>query len=131
MSFKCINIHSSSALRVLCLSSFPSLVLCLAAQSSPIVCDSTDCSPPGSSIHGDSPGKNTEVGCHTLFQGLFPTQGSNPDLPHCRQILYHLSPGGSPLRYQGSPPGELSPTWASAVLGLHLAGAEPKLLRPD
>ena len=91
MSFKCINIHSSSALRVLCLSSFPSLVLCLAAQSSPIVCDSTDCSPPGSSIHGDSPGKNTEVGCHFLLQGIFPTQGLSPGLPHCRWILYCLS----------------------------------------
>ena len=36
-----------------------------------------DCSPPGSSVHGDSPGKNTEVGCHSLHQGIFPTQGSN------------------------------------------------------
>jgi len=43
------------------------------------------------SVHGDSPGKNTGVGCHALFQGIFPTQGSNPGLPHCRQILYHLS----------------------------------------
>ena len=40
---------------------------------------------------GDSPGKNTGVGCHALLQGILPTQGSNPDLPHCRQILYHLS----------------------------------------
>ena len=39
----------------------------------------------------DSPGKNTGVGCHFLLQGIFPTQGSNPGLPHCRQILYHLS----------------------------------------
>jgi len=37
-----------------------------------------DCSLPGSSVHGDSPGKNTGVGCHALFQGIFPTQGSNP-----------------------------------------------------
>ena len=50
-----------------------------------------DCSPPGSSIHGDSPGKNTGVGCHALFQGIFPSQGSNPGLPHCRRILYCLS----------------------------------------
>ena len=35
----------------------------------------------------DSPGKNTGVGCHALLQGIFPTQGSNPDLQHCRQIL--------------------------------------------
>ena len=68
--------------------------------------------------HQDSPGKNTGVGCHfllrmdyivrgppgqntgvgglSLLQGIFPTQGLNPDLPHCRRILYQLS-------YQGSP----------------------------
>ena len=50
-----------------------------------------DCIPPGSSVHGDSPGKNTEVGCHTLIQEIFPTQGWNPGLSHCRQILYRLS----------------------------------------
>ena len=49
-------------------------------------------SPLGSSVHGDSPGKNTGVGCHALLQGIFPTQGSNTDLPHCRWILYRLSP---------------------------------------
>ena len=35
--------------------------------------------------------KSTGVGCHFLLQGIFPTQGSNPGLPHCRQTLYHLS----------------------------------------
>ena len=44
----------------------------------------------------DSPGKNTGVHCHALLQGIFPTQGSNPGLPHCRQILYCLSHQGSP-----------------------------------
>ena len=39
----------------------------------------------------NSPGKNTEVGCHSLLQGIFPTQGLNLGLPHCRQILYQLS----------------------------------------
>ena len=39
----------------------------------------------------NSPGKNTGVGCHVLLQGIFPTQGSNPHLLHCRQILYPLS----------------------------------------
>ena len=48
-------------------------------------------SPPGSSIHWDSPGKNTGVYCHALFQGIFPTQGSKPSLLHCRWILYYLS----------------------------------------
>jgi len=39
----------------------------------------------------DSPGKNTGVGCHFLLQGIFSTQGSNPGLLHCWQILYRLS----------------------------------------
>ena len=42
------------------------------------------------------PGKNTGVGCRFLLQGFFPTQGSNPSLLHCRQILYHLSHQGRP-----------------------------------
>ena len=52
-----------------------------------------------SSVHGESPGKNSGVGCHALLQGVFPTQGSNPDLPHCRWILNHLSHQGSPSMY--------------------------------
>ena len=39
-----------------------------------------DCRPPGPSLNGESPGKNTGVGCHALLQGIFPTQGSNPHL---------------------------------------------------
>ena len=46
--------------------------------------------------HGDSTGKNTGMGCHPLLLGIFPTQGSNPGLPHCRQILYLLRHHGSP-----------------------------------
>ena len=48
----------------------------------------------------DFPGKDTGLGCHFLFQGIFPTQGSNVGLLHCRQILYlyRLSHQGSPLR---------------------------------
>ena len=44
----------------------------------------------------NSPGKNTGVGCHSLLQGLFPTQGLNPGLLHCRHVLYHLSRQESP-----------------------------------
>ena len=44
----------------------------------------------------DFPGKSTGVGCHFLLQRIFPTQGSNPGLLHCRQTLYHLIPKGSP-----------------------------------
>ena len=54
-----------------------------------------DCSPPGPSVHGDSPGKNSGVGCHALLQGTFPAQGSNPGLLHCGLILYLLSHQGS------------------------------------
>ena len=43
----------------------------------------------------NSPDKNTGVGHHALLQRIFPTQGSNPSLLHCRQILYCLSPQGS------------------------------------
>ena len=43
----------------------------------------------------NSPGKNTGMGCHSLLQGIFPTQGLNPGLLHCRQILYSLSHHGS------------------------------------
>ena len=55
-----------------------------------------NCSLPGSSVYGNSPYKNTGVGCHVFLQGIFPTQGWNPGLPHWRQILYHLSHQGSP-----------------------------------
>ena len=44
----------------------------------------------------DFPGKSTGMGCHCLLQGIFPTQGLNPGLTHCRRILYHLSHQGSP-----------------------------------
>ena len=43
-----------------------------------------------------SPGQNTGVGSLYLLQDIFPTQGSNPGLPHCRRILYQLSQEGSP-----------------------------------
>ena len=46
-------------------------------QSCLTLCDSVHYSPPGSSVYGDSLGKNTGVSCHALLQGVFPTQGSN------------------------------------------------------
>ena len=74
------------------------LLLCLVTQLCLTLCDPVDYSPPGSSVHGDSSGKKTGVGCHALLQGIFPTQGSNPDLPHRKQILYRLSHQGSPAQ---------------------------------
>ena len=51
--------------------------VCLVTQSCPTLCNPMDCSPPGSPVHEDSPGKNTGVGCHALLQGIFPIQGLN------------------------------------------------------
>ena len=56
-------------------------VLSLVAQSCLTLCDPVDCSPPGFPVHGDSPYKNTGVGCHALLQGIFLTQGLNPRSP--------------------------------------------------
>ena len=56
----------------------------LVTQSCLTLCDPIDCSPLGTSVQGDSPGKNTGVGCYFLLQGIFPSRGSNPSLPHCR-----------------------------------------------
>ena len=62
--------------------------LCLA------LCDPMDCSLPGSSVHGIL--QPVLLEWVTIFQGIFPTQGSNLGLPHCRQILYSLSHQESP-----------------------------------
>ena len=66
----------------------------------------------------NSPGQNTGMGSLSLLQGIFPTQGLNPGLPHCRQILYQLSHRGS-LR-------EISPKYS--LEGLTEA---PRLWSPD
>ena len=64
-----------------------SCVLCCAVLSPtvcPTLCDPMNCSSPGSSVHQDSTGKKTRVGCRALLQGIFPTKGSYPVLLHCR-----------------------------------------------
>ena len=53
------------------------------------------------------------MGCLALLEGIFPTQGSNPDLPHCRWILYHLSHQGSPLTIILIPNSHCLPSTAS------------------
>ena len=58
----CVCVYARTRVSVLC------------AQLPLTLCDPMDCSPPGSFVLGDSPGKNTEVGCHALLQGIFPTQ---------------------------------------------------------
>ena len=69
------------------------------AQSCQTLCDPMDCSPPGSSVHGDSPSKNTGVGCHALSQGIFPAQGSKLPLSH----LLHWQAGSLPTKPPGEP----------------------------
>ena len=71
----------------------------LLSQSCPTLCNPMDFSPPGSSVHGDSPVKNTGVGCHSLLQGILPSQGSNPSLLH----LLHWQTGSLPLASPGKP----------------------------
>ena len=58
-----------------------------------------DCSSPGSAVHGDSPAKNTGVGCYFLLQGIFPTQGLNS----CVLCLLHGQAGSLPLVPLGCP----------------------------
>ena len=70
-------------------------MICLVAQSCLTFCNSMDCSPSGSSIHGDSPGKNTRVGCYDLLKGIFPAQGSSPHLLH----LLHWQAVSLPLEW--------------------------------
>ena len=68
----------------------------LVTQSCPTLCNPMDCTPIRFLCPWDFPGKETGVVCHFLLQGIFLTQGLNPGLLHCRQILYQLS-------YQVSP----------------------------
>ena len=56
-------------------------------------CDHMDWNWPGSSVSWDFPGKKARVGCHFLLQRIFPTQGSNPGLLHCRNSLPSEPPG--------------------------------------
>ena len=79
------------------------------------------CSSPGSSVHADSPGKNTEVGFQALLQGsspprvrtrIFPPQVSNLGLPRCRWVLYSLSHQGGPTPLDC----QRAPGWAPCVI---------------
>ena len=72
----------------------------LAFQSCLTLCGPMECSPPCSSVLGDSPGKNIGVGCHALLQGIFLTWRSNP----CLLGLKHWQTGSLPLAPPGKPP---------------------------
>ena len=83
------------------------------AQSVPTLCDPRGLQPPRLLHPWDFPGKSTGVGCHFLLQGILPTQGLNPGLPHCGQTLY-------PLSHQGSPIWWVSDQFAFPWLSAHL-----------
>ena len=74
-------------------------MLAKSLQLCPTLCDPMACSPPGSSVHGDSPGKNTGMGCHALLQGIFPTEGLNL----CLLCLLHWQAGSLPTEPPGKP----------------------------
>ena len=102
-----------------------SSTLCLWVLSLSVVSDSFwphGLQPTRSSVHGDSPGKSTGVGCHALFLGIFPIQGSNPGLPHCRQILYHLSHLGGLLPFLKNPSLGCISSYSYILVFLHLCG---------
>ena len=67
-------------------------------QSCLTLCNPMNCSSPGSSVRGILQARNLD--CHALLHRIFPTQGSNPGLLHCRHILYYLSHQRSPLSPQ-------------------------------
>ena len=92
------------------------LGMCVYAKSfqpCPTFWDPVDCSLPGSSVHGDSPGKNTEAGCQTLLQGIFPTQERYICLLHWQTGSLPLA-GSLPLPLPGKPP----PLILDDVIGL-------------
>ena len=81
----------------------------------------------------NSPGQNTGVGSRSLLQGIFPTQGSSPGLPHCRRILYQLSHQGSPnirkLSLSSSSPAKLTacslPCYLQSTVSSHDTASSP------
>ena len=91
----CMPLLSTFSIGIVHLLQSLTYCVCLVVQLCSTLCNTMDYSPPGSSVYEDSPGKNTGLGCHALLQGIFPTQGLNPGLPHCRWILCHLSHQGS------------------------------------
>ena len=71
---------------------------CVHAQFCPTLCNPMDCNPPGSTVHGDSPGKNTGGVAMPSSRGFFKPRNQTQEsgLLNCRQILYHLSRQRSP-----------------------------------
>ena len=88
------------------------------AQLCPTLGEPLDGSPPGSSVHGDSPGRNAGVGCHALLQGIFPTQGWNPG-------VLHLQADSLPISHQGSHLGAGDQSRVSDLTSRGRRGSQP------
>ena len=71
----------------------------LVAQSYPTLCDPMDCSPPGSSVHGDSPGMSTGVGCHALLQGISSQPRDQTKVSCIASGFFTNEPPGKPIKY--------------------------------
>ena len=101
-------------------------------QSCLTLCSPMDCSPPGSSVHGISPGKNTGVVCYALLQGIFLTQGLNLSLLwllHCRWILYHWATREDPCGLRFYLFSSNNPPWYTAATAKSLQSC-PTLCDP-
>ena len=105
-------------------------------QSCPTLCNPMDCSLPGSPLSMDSPGKNTEVACHALLQGIFPNQRLNPHT----LCLLHWQVDSLPLVPPGKPTRKMTPclphsVWLWKPAGLHLGEpgscGKPRLSRTN
>ena len=83
----------------------------LSRLSCPTLCNPMDSNLPGSSIHGDSPGKITGLGCHAFLQGIFLTQGLNSHL----LCLLLWQEGSSPLAPPGKPFAQLSVSFSFSI----------------
>ena len=123
------------------------------AQSCPTLCNPKDCKPTRLLCPTESPDRNTGMGCYSFLQGIFPTQGSNLGLLHCRQTLYYLShreaprEGWAPINWcfqtvvlektleslldsKESKPVNPKGNWPWILIGRTDAEAEAPILRP-
>ena len=87
--------------------------VCLVAQSCPTLCDTMDCSLPGSSVHADSPGKNTGVGCHTHPPGDLSDPEIGPTSPAAPELQANSLPQ--------SPQGKLGSDMIAVLSGQNLS----------
>ena len=101
------------------------------AQPCPTLCDPTDCSPRGSCVHGILQARIPEWVAISFSRGIFPTQGSNPGLWHCRGILSHPSHQGRPFRFLCTIPWDTYKSPGGAPFRLHAFSMNGPGFLPD